>query len=110
MRSSHRDLIEKAQQRCVAVLDGMDRPRREEALLQVPDRPLDAPLVLRLADAAKPRLHMERGGEREQVGLVSDQVALPLEHDGLGIVEEPASRKHERGLRCKGGDRWPLGS
>ena len=104
MRSGVGDLVEEDEELGVAVLQIADGARGEEALAQVADRALDLSLLLRLSHAAEPGRHAELAREREQLGVEAHGVAVTLEHDDLGIVEEPlpggaaevAARAHER--------------
>jgi hypothetical protein len=51
------DLVDERAQRSVALLDGDDLPRGEEALAQEADGALDAPLLPGLPRRAQPQLH-----------------------------------------------------
>ena len=87
------DAAQEVEQLAVAVVDGVDRASGEEAVAQVAHGALDAPLLLGFAHAAKARLHMQRAGEVEQPGVKTNRVAVALEHDDLGVVEEPLPRR-----------------
>jgi hypothetical protein len=73
----------------VAVGDGVKRSRREEALLEVADRALDASLLLRLPWGAEPRLHVHSRRQVEQERMKAYDITLPIDDDGLGVVEQP---------------------
>ena len=65
------DLIQKAQQLPVALLDGVDVAPFEEALPQKPDLPLDAALLVAAVGVAEPQLDAHRARQVEQQRVVT---------------------------------------
>ena len=86
-----RDLVEEVEELRVAVRDRMERPRREEAVLEVADGALDLALLLRLSHAAKRGLDVHASAEVEQRRMKAHGVTRALEDDRLRVVEEPLS-------------------
>jgi hypothetical protein len=89
VRSNVRDVGDEPSEQAIALVDAGDRATCEEAVAEISDRALDLALVSGLADDAEPGLDAHRGAEREQRGMEARDRTDALEHDDLGIVEQP---------------------
>jgi hypothetical protein len=89
MRALKGDGLEELEELGVAVRDRVERARREEAVLEVPDRALDLPLVRRPARRAEGGLDVQSSGEIKEGRIEADRVTRALDNDALGVVEEP---------------------
>ena len=93
---------------CLVVRETTHVAAREEAVAQIANRALDLALgrfprqgarcaregtpLLGTAHRAEARLHAECAAQIEQQRMKSHRVASSLEHDDLGIIEQPLTR------------------
>src|SRR5580658_1909818 len=73
----------------IALLYTDDRAGRQKPVPQVADGALDLALVLGAPHGAQTRLDMEGPAQLQQDRMEADGFAAALEHDDLGVVEEP---------------------
>jgi hypothetical protein len=92
MRARVGDVANEVDELAVAVLDARDPPCREEPIAKVANGPFDASFVGRSPRPAQARLDAQRPCDLEKARMIPDRIAVPLEHDGLRVVEEPLSR------------------
>src|SRR5258708_39561103 len=88
--------VDEGQQLAVALLDVVDVAAGEEAFTKETNLPLDASFLVSPVRAAQAQLHVQGAAEVEQQGMETSGIAVALEHDNLGIVEEP--------LPCRDGE------
>ena len=97
VRAGLRDLGEEAQELGVALGNAGDGPPGEEPVAQVADGPLDPALVLRPSHRAEARLDAHPPAKVEEHGVEAHRVAASLQHDDLGVIEEPLARDAAEG-------------
>ena len=86
------DFGEEAHELGVALGNAGDGAAGEEAVAQVADGALNLALVFRARDRAKAWLDAHVPAQLEEHWVEAHRVAAPLEHDDLGVVEEPLAR------------------
>src|ERR1700690_712701 len=87
-----RDSVDESEQLVVAVLDVVDVAASEEALAKETDLAFHATLLVSSVRGAQPQLDVHGAAEIEEQRMEASGVAVPLEHDDLGIIEEPLAR------------------
>ena len=91
------DLGDELREQTIALLDAGDRATGEEAVAQVANRAFDLTFLSRFSNSAELRLDAHRGAQGEERGMKPRHRTDALEHDDLGVVEQPlASHATER--------------
>ena len=98
VRADVGDVVEEDEELGVAALDDRGSCARRRSGRAGSGWRARRPLLLRFAHAAEPRLPRRAPGELEQLRVEAHGVAVALEDDDLGVVEEPlAGRRRGRG-------------
>ena len=87
-----RDLGDEAGELRIALGEARERAPREKSIAHVTNGALDLALVLGSRHRAQAGLYAHLGAEIVERRMKADRVAAALEHDGLGIIEEPLPR------------------